>query len=239
MLKPNSRAVIGLTAILVSMSPCFPVDGGGRGAISPYSESEAITVARVSRQKDAARMSMIASYAINGRKETLTSVGLQWVKGGRARGASSYRLSGSDESGAPSVVDFSEIQELSIVRTEKTNAKVRAFVKIITFPSISAQQLVDERPTYSELKEKFAKTVELWIEIETTSSGELCLKGRGTIRRMLSDLKGVAVRFEFLGLTPDDRQPEKWKGAGEGLWWAIPSVTRDEKYPYKRVIMKA
>lgn len=239
MLKPDSRCFYWvLTVLAFPATSILSFDGGGRVEISPYSSKETITVARVSRQKELARTSMTATFELNGSKETLPAVGLEWIKSGRALGPKAYRLNGETDTG-PLVVDFSEIEELSILRTESINSKVRALFKVIAFPNVSVEQLVNERPTYTELKEKYSKTLELWVEIKNTS-GELCFAGKQTAPRRVGELtNNILVRFELAGLSRDDRGSEIWKGSGEGIWWAIPSVIRDRAYPYRRPVMAA
>lgn len=240
MLKPDSRVLCGFLIVLfLSATAGYSFDGGGKAEISPYSSKETITAERVSKQKDLARASMTATYEFNGAKETLNAVGLEWIRGGQVSGRTSYQLNGSMDS-RPVAVDFSEIEELSILRTETNGSKVRALFKVVAFPSISAERLVNERPTYTELKAKYSRTVEVWIDIKTTTSGELCFAGKQSAPRRVEDLKSdVVVKFAFAGLSLDDKHPGLWKGVGEGIWWAIPSVIRDPKYPYRRPVMVA
>lgn len=240
MLKPDSRLINGCVIVLtLSAFTGYSFDGGGHIQISPYSSKEAITATRVSTKKDLARKSMTAKYVMNGADETLSAVGLDWIKKGRVNGRTAYKLTGSTDSG-PLEVDFSEIEQLSILKTEALGSKVRAFFKVVAFPNVSAEQLVNERPTYSELREKYSKTLELWVDIKTNAAGNLCFVGKQAAPRTVADFKNdVVMKFEMAGLTPDDRRPGCWKGNGEGIWWAIPSVIADTNYPYKRVPMKS
>jgi hypothetical protein len=238
MLKPDSRCFYWVLIVLaLSATNGLSFDGGGRVEISPYSSKETITVVRVNRQKELARTSMTATFELNGSKETFPAVGLEWRKKGRT-GPKAYILNGETDSG-PLVVDFSEIEELSILRTESSNSKVRALFRVIAFPNVSVEQLVNERPTYTELKEKYSKTLELWVVIKNTS-GDLCFGGKQKALRRVEELtNNVLVKFELAGLSRDDTKPEIWKGSGEGIWWAIPSVIRDPAYPYRRPAMAA
>ncbi|MEK6410420.1 MAG: hypothetical protein AABN34_26150 [Acidobacteriota bacterium] len=238
MLKLDSRVLLGVTILSLSYTAGYSLDGGGRSEISPYSSKELITAERVNRQKALARTSMTAAYELNGAKENIGEVGLAWTKAG-VSGEMSYQLKGM-MNGRSRVVDFSEIQELAIVKTETTSSKVRVLFKVITFPNVSAEQLVNERPTYSELKQKYSRTLELWVDVKMKASGDFCFVGKHVAPRPLEDFKNVAViHFEYSGLSKDDRHSGMWKGGGEGVWWAIPSVIRDPKYPYRRPVKLA
>ncbi|MEK6289172.1 MAG: hypothetical protein AABO57_25955 [Acidobacteriota bacterium] len=233
MLKLDSRLLLGVTMLSLSVTAGYSFDGGGRSEISPYSSKDLITAERVNRQKDLARTSMTATYELNGAKENIGEVGLTWTKAG-VSGETGYQLKGV-MNGRSRVVDFSEIQELSIVKTETTSSKVRVLIKVIAFPNVSAEQLVNERPTYSELKQKYSRTLELWVDVKTKASGDFCFVGKQVAPRPLEDFKN-AVQFEYSGLSKDDSHSGMWKGGGEGIWWAIPSVIRDPNYPYRRPI---
>jgi len=230
MQRRDSRFLSGLIILSMPIMAGYSVDGGGRAEVSPYSSNEMITTQRVNRERDLARKSMIATYKIDGAIETIRAVGLVWSKGGRVIGPTKYSLSGATDNGDLPSIDFSEIQELSIVKSETTSSPGRALFRVNVFPNISVEQLVNMRPTYSELKERYSRTLDLWVDIKTSTSGDLCFVGKDLAPRRLETFNNnTVVKFEYVG----------GGRTGQGIWWAIPSVIRDSAYPYRRPPTKA
>ncbi|MEN3332066.1 MAG: hypothetical protein V7641_1431 [Blastocatellia bacterium] len=217
----------------------------GKWAISPYSDREEITLEKVKKQREIALTSMVVNYQTDGTKENISEVGIAYVKNGRTIGQIKRELNGVTKDGSPIVISFSDIKEVSVIRTESIGPKIRALLKVWIFPDISPEQLVKERPTYSKLIEMYTAHERLWVEITNVNTGALSFVGKTWDRdkrvwieappRRLQDFNARSrIEFLYSSLSPDDREGGKWKGNGQGLWWAIPSVFRDAAYPYRR-----
>jgi hypothetical protein len=241
MLKRNSRH-FGIAVLLLSLpvlaSPLL-TDGGGRREITPYQPNSQLTLAKVNNQKRIADSSM-----------TLTSdggqcanVGLAYAKNGSIQGRVAHSLTGTTDDGAKASIDFSVVEKMSIVRKTESPTATKALFRISIFPSISPSELVNRRPTYSDLVAKYRKTYEVWVETKN-SRGNLSFTSSPDGSASHSDLCGkiedILTTSEKTLAYPDLKLGRHgWEGAGKGLWWAIPSVTGDAQYPYRRPAFKA
>lgn len=250
MLRRNSRNVV--MAILLPSLQVFalPVllDGGGRREISPYQPNSRITTAKVSAQKRIADGSMTLTFTGG----QCANVGLAYFRDDRIQKGISHSLVGFTADGVKTSIDFSVIERMSIVQIDESPTAKKALIKVSAFPMITPTELVNTRPTYSELVAKYRRSYEIWVETKNnrgtlsltstratnSTRNDLCAKlesipAGSEMSLAYSDLKPMHVAWTRGGLE------RWWEGSGRGLWWAIPSVTADVKYPYRRPIQLA
>lgn len=113
----------------------------------------------------------------------------------------------------------------------------RVLVEVKVFPDMSAEELLKEQRTYTQLRAGHERTQRLWIPASASGGRELALVAS-------SDEAGYRLLARLRQFEPN-RPIEfgwgrfKWNGAQlPAIWWAIESVTKDEKYPH-RVIQRA
>jgi hypothetical protein len=241
MSKRNSKH-LGLAVLVLSLqvlaSP-LPMDGGGRREITPYQPNSQLTLAKVSDQKLIGDSSMTLTF--DGGQ--CANAGLAYAKNGKVQGRISHSLTGTTDDQTKASIDFSVVEKMSLVRKAESAKTTKALFRIIVFPSISPSELVETRPTYSDLLDKYRKTYEVWVEIKN-SRGNLSFTSSADENATRNDLCGKVediLASSEITLAHPDLKPDHdaWKGTGKGLWWAIPSVTGDAKYPYRRPAMKA
>ena len=241
MLRQNSKGIL-VSILLLQLQgfslPAMP-DGGGRREITPYQPNSPITVVTVGKQKSIGDGSMILTFA-GGR---CANVGIAYTRNNQIRGKVSHSLVGTTDNGERMSIDFSVIEKMSILRTTESPTATKALFKVSAMPLITPLQLVNTRPTYSELVEKYRKTYEIWVEtknnlgtLSLTSSSAPGITRHDLCGKVESISTGSEMSFAYGDLTLKNGH---WMGGGKGLWWAIPSVTGDTKYPYRRPAMTA
>jgi hypothetical protein len=237
--------------LILSIGLIFPLNkdiGGGSGKkITPYVPDKEIKLEEVSLIKSiCTRSRNIEHLKLKGTNVTKygNGVGLMYVKGADVNGDPFFILEGKKETdGSIIKIDFSEIKSFSLLRVKKRLfSKVRALLEVTIFPTISAEELLALKPSYSELAENYTKKVRLWIPLE--KKGELCLIGKkfsfdtgDEEYKILAKMLDVQLDSEvILGYAPF-----KMESIGAlifPIWWAIHSVIKDDLYPYKLAFKK-
>ncbi len=145
-----------------------------------------------------------------------------------------WSFSGKNESGVGVSVSFTEIARLSLVETSGgIFSTPAALFEIEVFPAISAKQLMDTKPTYTQLLEFSRHTLRVKVPLRASGKGDLCLVARNDsdekyrILAKLRDLKPKSeIRLEYGAVEVGGRLKP-------AIWWATPSVTADKNYPYR------
>ena len=236
MFKRNFKCLVIslLLPVFQVFSSPLVIDGGGRREISPYQPNSLVTVAKVSSQKRISDSSM--TLTLN--NEQCVNVGIAYIRNNQNGERVSHRLIGITDNGERTSIDFSMIERISILRVAESPTAKKAYLMVDAFPVISPAELVSKRPTYSELESKYRRTYKLWVEIKNNSGSlSLITTPDQNICRKFEDIPVGAEMF----VAPNDLRPvssrgttKYWAGEGKGLWWAIPSVIGDTKYPYIR-----
>ena len=235
-----------LFALLIFFAPAMTARGvlaNGSGVpISPYPRHKEISQEDVIKAKDmASRMRTVRDIELRGEDAhklgQWQAVGLMFVEGQTARGEPLFLFSGTTESGDEASIDFSEIESFRVVKIKKPLfGKDRALLEILRFPTISPQDLVARKPSYSELRQNYADTVSVWIHLEGEGGGKLCFVGQN----MLPDSGPSNGGYEVITRVLDIVKVDLYQGLPrrEALWWAISSVTNDELYPHRIFMAK-
>ena len=226
------------TLSLVVWASSTPDIGGGSGRVkTPYTPGRPVLVSEINQvKKIAAKTRTLRDVPIEGTHVPGAGkdVGLLYLKGARISGNPSFTVNGTLEDGGKASIDFSEIESIEVVQREDQSDRV--LVEIVQFPIITAEELLERLPTYSDLLEHNRKTIRLWVNAQSAGK-QLALVGKDETGRykLISNLSAIAVNTKV---------PLDYGTFVQGqinlpsIWWAIESVTSDKKYPY-RVVVKA
>lgn len=126
--------------------------------------------------------------------------------------------------GAYEKINFGEIETIEILESQPPYVTL----KLKIFPCITPKALIDIKPTYLELVEKY--TLFKTLRIKTTKYSDLsfrmqikCTEIYGSSNKIFLDeiAQGTIIKFSF-----------DLKKENPPIWWAIDSVTNDDSYPY-------
>lgn len=127
---------------------------------------------------------------------------------------------------SPRKIDFSTISSATILSKDSKELSIR----LDLFPDISVDELLKIHPTYSDLKEKYTRTITMRIPLWSKGKQPLALVGTDSepnspykIITLFSEIPD-GQKIEFLGFSSH--------------WWAIRSVTDDLSYPHREVYKK-
>lgn len=207
------------------LSPSLADVGGGSGrAHSPYIEMQLpednLTVRRLKAEAAATRtVNFTTSY---GKSVYGKRIGIVYAKPGAFLGSTATHTAFFgivDGETTPRYIDFSIIRNVTILKKDYSSITL----KLDLFPDIAVEELLKKRPSYTELKSKYTKTITIWVWLWSEDNQPLALVGSGSeenaprkIIALFSEIPN-AQKIEFLG--PDN------------YWWAIRSVTDDLAYP--------
>jgi hypothetical protein len=211
--------------------------GGGSGKVrtpykpdAPVRESEVLTVKRASsKTRELKDVGVVSTHIpVSG-----SEFGLMYLKGNVPVGNPVFEFQGKDESGVVKTVDFAELESFQITKYDSQGGDVsRALVEIVQFPVISPGELLQKRPSYTALKEQYTQIVRLWVNTKAPGNKKLCLVGKD-----FRDRYRVLTRLSDLPLNatvkPDYGSFRFGQIKSPAIWWAIDSVTKDKKYPYR------
>jgi hypothetical protein len=193
---------------------------------TPYSRQIDPTADEISAMKARAARERTATIANSkiGRRFLAFST----CSGTRAIGTPEYRLTGTDASGKSVAYDLAELDELraNVVDGNRTQFDVKRF------PTIRPSALLQRQPSYTALRQDAEETAQAWVRTVRDDGSTACLieqaatDGKWIVFAHLGKLAaGTVVAFDYAWDQPARVAP---------IWWAIPSVVRDETYPYKR-----
>jgi hypothetical protein len=216
--------------------------GGGSGkAATPFvpgkevKEEEIVFVKNISK-----RSRTIEELKLKGKRTTQygEKVGLNYVKDQNVSDEPFFEFRGTTETGDTMNIDFSEVKSFTLLRIDnRWFARDRALLQVVQFPYISPKDLlsIKPKPSYSDLKKNYTKSVRLWVTLEGEAHSELCIIGvkwsDEEKYEVLSKLRDIELNSEVI-LEYGNFEVESI-GRMPSIWWAIPSVIQDERYPYK------
>jgi hypothetical protein len=158
-----------------------------------------------------------------------------------------FEFTGVDESGKDISVDFSVVQSFKIVRIENQ----QALFEITVFPDITPEDLLKLKPSYTELRDRHTRIIRMWLVLQDRKRGDLYLAGVvGKEPRVMLESTGYREMrdswFEHgrYYIESEERMEHieinrevKLEYNGNSVWWAIPSVIKDRKYPYRQYFL--
>ena len=218
-----------LSFLIVIDSPSLADVGGGSGRPnSPYLNMDLPEdIETVTRLRDEAATSRIVNFTTpSGTHVFGQRAGFAYTNGGAPLTEVEYGLVGVvDPEKTPRRIDFSIVRMITLVSKNSSTLTVR----VDLFPDITPKELIQTRPSYSDLKKKYTATRIMNIPLRTDNGQQFSL---------VSKAEGEGVPFKvlaFLRDIPIGQQIEIY--GAPSLWWAIGSVTEDLAYPH-RVIFK-
>jgi hypothetical protein len=155
-------------------------------------------------------------------------IGFAYVSDDGEIGEIAFEITGTAKGEGDVIVPLSDVKSFTVLEVKNTwFSKDKALLKVTIFPSISASQLLQAQPTYSQLIESYMSELRIWVFLENTDKGELCVVGKkwGDNYKVLFSVRDLAlnvpVSFDWVVMknTP--------------IWWAIKSVIGDDKYPHR------
>lgn len=222
--------------------------GGGSGRkLTPYVPDKEVKLSDVILVKNLARENRTIK-SLNIRDSHVQQYGekvsLMYTKDDQTgEGENYYHFIGETESGIADTVDFSQLKSFVLLRVERRMlSSDRALIEVEQFPNVEPEYLLSKEPSYSELVENHTLKKRLWITLKDEDGRELCLAGSFPTHMddtsdVLSKLSEIEPNSEVIfdyGLTKVEVQAKKiWIPT---IWWAIPSVVKDESYPYKSMM---
>lgn len=246
------RSTVLVLVLVIVLSTTLAAKGGiGRGPgdpITPYVPNERITVEEIDIIKNESNDARtVADLKLKGTHVTQygEKVGLMYVVDKNVIGEPSFKFSGVSESGDSGTtdIDFSEVKSFTLLRIDKRLfRRDRALLEIVKFPNILPQDLLSQRPSYSELLEgNYTQRVRFWVILESERNGELCLVGKKLYERdqyqVLVRLRDIEPNSEVI-LGYGDARVEGIANPVPTIWWATHSVIEDESYPYRRYFLR-
>ncbi|MEQ1765835.1 MAG: hypothetical protein ABL859_00265, partial [Methylotenera sp.] len=126
----------------------------------------------------------------------------------------------------PRKIDFSIISSVTILSKDFKEMSIR----LDMFPDISVDELLKINPTYTDLKEKYTRTITMRIPLWSEGKLPLALVGTDSDSNLQYNIIALfseipdGQKIEFLGFSSH--------------WWAIRSVTNDLSYPHRKIYMK-
>jgi hypothetical protein len=120
-------------------------------------------------------------------------------------------------------IDFSIIDSVTILSRDSKGLSI----KLDLFPDISVDELLKTRPSYTDLKEKYKRTINMHIPLWAKDKQPLALVGTDSepdapykIITLFDEIpNGQEIKFLYFS----------------SHWWAIRSVTEDLSYPYRMI----
>ncbi len=217
--------VFGITTI----SPVVADVGGGSGrAKSPYISGrlpdDVPTVTRI--RHEAARSAAINFTMPSGSMVFWQQVGFAYERKGSMPGKVNYSLTGVEKDrNATETTNIDTIQAITVMEKDDRTLTLR----LELFPDISTEDLVKNRPSYTELKSQYAAAKLIRVKTKSDSGIPLALVGKDPGEK---DQVRVLI---YLHELPIGQKIDLQVGE---RWWAIKSVTDDAAYPYRVVLKK-
>ena len=132
-----------------------------------------------------------------------------------------YALVGKSASGKTISLSFSQLKSFIVTaRTDKTIT-----VSAAVWPNISPKELFEKQPTYKQLTAGYMRTVNVEMSLRSADRRPLVFADKYGLTLPLEKLT-VGTKGDFYGEHPNTFHPLRF-------WWAIPSVTNDDNYPYR------
>jgi hypothetical protein len=216
------------------MTAAADIGGGSGRIISPYKPGSIVTaqeVEIVKKAASAARRIQMLPLANGDRALSGLGVGVMYLSGDTVSGKPAFEIGGVTETGSARTIDFSLLDTVSVTKIEDNLiATDRVQLQLTVFPTITVEELLSAKPTYTQLRTNHQETIRLWVPL-TNSRGELALVGQNVDGnyRVLAKVRDVKqdtpVVLEW-GLFKLDGK--SWPS----IWWATGSVTQDRTYPH-------
>jgi hypothetical protein len=226
----NTTGISCVLAVAVCFSVGLPlmvsanVGGGSGEPVSPYIQRDLpqdnTTVSTLRAEEAAGKTVNFTNDSgkqVYGRK-----IGIVYSKPGAPLKSIDNAFFGTvDGEEVPRRVDFSSISQITIVERNSKDLTV----KLDLFPDISVEELLKTQPTYTDLKDKFSRSITIRVPLWSKDKAPLALVGTDTGEN--SPFKIIAQFSEI-----SNGQEIDFMGAGS-YWWAIRSVVEDPAYPIR------
>jgi hypothetical protein len=187
--------------------------------VTPYAESDSITAEDIENVRtESSRYRVIREIRTEGSEVPVFGerVGFAYVADDGEIGEIAFDLRGTTEGGGDVAVPLSDLKGFTVLE-----------VKVTVFPTISASELLQAEPTYSQLTESYMSKLSMWVFLDGPDKSELSVVGK----RWEDDYE---VLFAIRDLEPKFPVLLDWVVMDDTpIWWAVESVIEDDKYPHR------
>ena len=205
-------------SVIIAASVTRADIGGGSGKpMTPYRGGEPVTEQRVRDvQKEANEKMMVEGVRLAGKNATKSGYRIRFAR------APKFAFSGKDEKGKTRTILLANVRSFRLVEVKKKLiGENQVVIEVTEFPTLTPGELLRSNPTYSAL---VARKVKLTLPDIALEGTDFWSDDAVHSIAKLSELEPEAE----VKLTP----------FGELIWWAIPSVTADPSYPYRKVMKR-
>ncbi len=231
---PLTAACLFILAIGAPIPSKAGVGGGSGKPNTPYANTDKVNEEDLVKVKAISARCRDATVPFN-RPDIPPKVkhlALVAAKGDKIAGELVYKFEGKDEAGKPSSVDFSDVKEFKLIRFQEKDC----LLEIVIFPTIAPKDLLEKKPSYSELAANFISSVRLWVQVDT-AAGDLAITGedwdgKREFVAKVRDIKPNTV------ISVDYGRSKEMRGSGDAIWFATESVIKDPKYPHRLFFAK-
>lgn len=201
--------------------------------ITPYEKGKQLKEKDIQAMKAKCSSSrVISDLRVKGSRATRygEQIGFAYVTKKGAMGEPSFNLKGIAESGEEISVDLSGVQSLTVIKVEdRWFTTDRALLELTIFPDISPSEILSLNPTYSQLETSYTKTIKIRVALEDRNKGKLSIVGKKWLGEdkyeVISGIRDLELDSRVLFGYP--------MHPGSPIWWAVESVIKDERYPYR------
>ena len=218
---------------LLTLTVRANVGGGSGKPETPYPDPGNVNAEDVTTVREVAGRSRLGKvpFKSQGGDTLLEGIFFAYGQNSDTLGVPLYQLKGEDAGGETVTVDLSDILTFSVADFGPD----ACLLKVTVFPTISVEELLAQKPAYSDLKLRYTREVEIWVKT-ISDDGRLFVCGRTwdgkpKVGGLLTDVKpNTQVELEY-GYSRDI-------GGRGTVWYAIQSVIEDRDYPYRVMMAK-
>ena len=130
------------------------------------------------------------------------------------------------------IPDFQAVKEFKVIRFEKKDC----LLEITSFPTIAPKDLLQKKPSFSDLVTNYTSSVRLWLNVDRPA-GDLVIAGedwdgkRELVAKVRDIKPNSAVVLKY-------GRSKEVDGTGDAIWFATHSVIQDANYPFRLVLKK-
>ncbi len=223
---------------LLTLTVRADIAGGSGKPETPYHDPRNVNAEEVTTAREMAgrcRRGRIPFKSPGGGDTLVEEIFFAYGQNSDTLGVPLYQLKGEDAGGKAVTVELSDVLTFSVADFRQGEC----LLKVTVFPTISVEELLAQKPTYSDLKQRYTHEVEIWVKT-ISDGGRLFVCGRTwdgkpKVGGLLTDVEpNTEVELKY-GYSRDYSHDMGGRGT---VWYAIQSVIEDRNYPYRVLMLK-
>jgi hypothetical protein len=168
-------------------------------------------------------------------KKPLRNIAFGWVASKKISDIS-YKLSGTTSNGDEVSIDLSMIEYIRKVDIQENSS----MFEVTIFPNISPKVLLQQKPTYNDLRKNFVDKVNIWVKHKKKGGGNFSLIAISDTLKTdsvniknydsIGKIEDLSINYTYeIGYndTKDEQNNKIFP-----IWWAITPVSYSKGYPY-------